>query len=80
MSEKEIKNIIFEALKMIAPESEPSELNPDDDIRNTLSIDSFDFLQFMVAIEEKLGVSVPEKDYGKISTLETLLSYLTQIK
>jgi acyl carrier protein len=76
MTEEEIKNTIFQLLKRIAPDTEPSELKPDENIRETLNIDSFDSLQFIVALNEKLGIEIPEQDYGKITTLTSLISYI----
>lgn len=76
MNEEEIKNIIFQLLKKIAPDTEPSALKPDENIREVLNIDSFDSLQFIVSLNEKLGIEIPEEDYGKISTLKSLINYL----
>jgi acyl carrier protein len=76
MSEEEIKKTIFQLLKRIAPEMEPSELMPDENIREALNIDSFDALQFIVAISEKLNVEIPEEDYGKTVNLRSLVSYI----
>lgn len=76
MSEEEIQKTIFQLLKQIAPETEPSALKPDENIRETLDIDSFDTLQFLVSLNENLGIEIPEQDYGKISTLKTLVNYI----
>lgn len=76
MNQEEIKNIIFQLLKKIAPDTEPSALQPDENIREVLNIDSFDSLQFIVSLNEKLGIEIPEEDYGKISTLKSLINYL----
>lgn len=76
MNEAEIKKIIFEELKKIAPDTEPEKLNQEDNIRSSLDIDSFDALRFIVCIKEKLGVEIPEEDYGKTGTLKDLLAYL----
>lgn len=76
MNEDEIKKNIFQLLKKIAPDTEPSELKPDENIRETLGIDSFDALQFIIAISEKLGIEIPEKDYGKTNTVNDLVSYI----
>jgi len=78
MNEEEIKNIIYQLLKKIAPDTEPSDLQPDENIREVLNIDSFDSLQFVVSLNEKLGVEIPEEDYGKISTLKSLMNYLLE--
>jgi acyl carrier protein len=80
MNEKKIRAIIFQLLKKIAPDTEPSALKPDENIREILSIDSFDTLQFIVALNEKLGIEIPEQDYGKITTLTTLVSYIRNKK
>ena len=76
MTEAEIKTVIFQLLKQIAPDTDPSTLLPNDNIRDTLGIDSFDALQFLVALDEKLGIEIPEQDYGKTATLEELVAYV----
>ena len=76
MSEAELKRIIFDGLRKIAPESEPEALAPDANVRKALDIDSYDFLNFLIGLSEKLGLEVPEADYGKIRSLREMLSYL----
>lgn len=77
IAETQLKETIFNLLKRIAPEFDFDELGPDEDIRETLDIDSFDFLQFLIGLNENLGVEVPEADYGRLSTLADLMSYLS---
>ena len=76
MTEDELKKIIFQELKNIAPDTEPEKLKPTDNIRQTLDIDSFDSLQFLIALDKKLGTQIPETDYGKTATLQQLIEYL----
>ncbi len=76
MSDADIKTIIVQLLKRIAPDTEPSTLQPDANIRDTLGIDSFDALQFIIALNEKLEIEIPEEDYGKTATLEQLIGYI----
>ena len=76
MNEQDIKKTIFQLLKNIAPETDPSQLKADENIREALNIDSFDALQFIVALDKSLGIEIPEEDYGKTATLKNLLSYL----
>ena len=80
MNEDEIKTIIYAELKRIAPDTEPQKLKPDEIYRDVLDIDSFDALQFIVAIDEKLGINIPESDYGQIATLHNLLNYIVSKK
>lgn len=76
MTEADIKTTIFQLLKRIAPDTDPTLLKPNDNIRDTLGIDSFDALQFIIALNEKLGIEIPEQDYGKTGTLEQLIAYI----
>lgn len=76
MNTDEIRQALFDILKRIAPESDPATLEPDDNIRKKLDIDSFDALTFFVRIHEELGVTVPESDYGQLHTLSQILRYL----
>lgn len=78
MNQDEIRQIIFQLLKKIAPETEPSAMSDDENIREVLNIDSFDSLQFLVTLDEKLGIEIPEEDYGKITTLKKLVNYIVE--
>jgi hypothetical protein len=35
-----------------------------------------DFLNFLISLSKELGVEVPERDYGQLSTLNGCTSYL----
>ncbi len=81
MTQQEIKEDLFILLKQIAPDMEPSTLEPDENIREKLNIDSFDTLQFIVSVNEKFGIDIPEEDYGKITTIQSLSIYIdTKLK
>jgi len=76
--ESAIREAIFKGLKKIAPEANPAEVAPDENLREALDIDSFDFLNLLIGLHEALGVEIPEADYGKLTTLNSLMSYLSQ--
>jgi acyl carrier protein len=80
MNEVEVKSVVFSILKKIAPDKTPETLKPNDSIREVLDIDSFDFLQFIIALDEKLGVDTPEEDYSKLATLNLLIHYVNSRK
>lgn len=77
MTEDEIRDAILKGLRQIAPETDPLELAPDENIRETLDIDSYDFLMFLIGLNESLGVEIPEADYEQLTTLDGLVRYLT---
>jgi acyl carrier protein len=76
MTHEELNQIIVRNLRLIAPEADASTLGPNDDIRETLEIDSFDFLNFLIAINTELAIEIPEQDYGQVNTMEKLSRYL----
>ena len=77
MNEAEIKEAIFAVIRKIAPESDTASLRPDQNIREALDIDSFDFLRFLIGLNEKTGVEIPEADYDRLATLDGMTRYLT---
>ena len=80
MNELELKPIVLGALRRVAPEADPSRIDPKESLRDQLDIDSMDFLNFLIAIHEALGVDIPEADYPRLSTLQAILEYLAQKK
>ena len=78
MTETEIKNRIAFGLAQIAPEADFTELPPDENLREELDIDSYDFLSFLVWLNEDLGIEIPECDYEKLISLNDLVTYLHQ--
>jgi acyl carrier protein len=80
MNESELKQTVLGVLSAAVPGVDPSDLDGDDDIRAALDIDSFDHLNFLVGLHEKLGVDIPEKDYGKLNTVNEIIQYLAARK
>ncbi len=63
-------------LQAIAPEVEPSTLAPDRPLRQQVDLDSMDWLNFLVSLHERLGVSIPEADYAGLVCLDDVVNYL----
>lgn len=78
MTESAIRDAILKGLSKIAPEANPGELPPGENLREALDIDSFDFLNFLIGLHNTLGVEIPESDYGKLTTLNGMVGYLSQ--
>ncbi len=78
MTESDIQAAIFDGLRKIAPEADPRQVAPAANLREALDIDSFDFLNFLIGLHQRLGVEIPEADYGRLTSLSALLQYLAQ--
>lgn len=71
-------DVILATLAQVAPEADLVSLGPDAELRVELDIDSMDFLNFVVGIDERTGVDIPERDYPQLSTLNGCIEYLTR--
>lgn len=66
--------VLREELANIASEIDMTSVDPAADLRETLDIDWMDFLSFVTAIQERLGLAVTEIDYPKLATLGSYLA------
>jgi acyl carrier protein len=76
MTPAELKQIIVDALTRIAPEIDPTSIEAGTSFRDQLDLDSMDFLNFVLALHDRLGIDIPETDYPRLYTLEGAVSYL----
>ncbi len=76
MNEQQLRAVVLDALTEIAPEADESSLDPTADLVEQLDIDSMDFLNVIVAINERTGIEIPERDYPRLATLNDAVAYL----
>ena len=76
MNRDELRTAVLAELRRIAPELEESELKPDRLLRDQVDLDSMDWLNFLVALHERLKVDIPESDYARLGTLDQTVEYL----
>lgn len=75
MNAEEIRKVVLAELKRIAPELE--DVQPAKPLRDQVDLDSMDWLNFLVALNERLRIEIPEADYRKLGTLEQIVGYLS---
>ncbi len=78
MTPEEFKRVVVDALTRIAPEINPVSIEPGASFRDQFDLDSMDFLNFVVALHDRLGIDIPEADYPHLYTLESAAAYLGQ--
>jgi len=79
MTKEEIRATVLRILGEIAPEADLNQLKPDVSFRDQLDIDSMDFLNFVIALDEELHVSIRESEYAKLSSLDNCVELLTPL-
>ena len=75
---EEIRALVIDTLAAIAPEVDFATIASDQSLREQVDIDSFDFLNAIIRLHEKLGVDIPEADYGRLATLDATVDYLAK--
>ena len=80
MSQKQeqIRTEVLAIVKRLAPEVDPTRIIPNKPLRTQIDLDSMDWLNVLATIHEKLGVNIPETDYGKVVTLDGIVAYLAE--
>jgi acyl carrier protein len=77
MTRDELRKKVLQSLQQIAPEADLSKLKPKAPFRDQLDLDSMDLLNFLVRLHEELGIDIPEREYGKLTTLDACVDYLS---
>ncbi|HKJ31346.1 MAG TPA: acyl carrier protein [Balneolales bacterium] len=77
MTNDNVRRAIIKVLGRIAPEADVNEVEPDENLREALDLDSVDFLNFLVGLHDELGVDIPESDYNQLQTISDITNYLT---
>ena len=76
MTQEELRNVVVHALTRVAPEIDPATVRPGVSFRDQLDLDSIDFLNFVLALHDRLGLDIAEVDYPKLMTLDGAVAYL----
>lgn len=76
MREEQIRELILDRLRQIAPEADLETLDPDRRYRDQFQFDSVDFLNFALSLQEQLKIALPEEDYPALATLNGCMTYL----
>jgi acyl carrier protein len=76
VTQDELREVVVQALTGVAPEIDPASVRPGVSFRDQLDLDSMDFLNFVLALHDRLGLDIPEVDYPKLTTLDDAVAYL----
>ncbi|MDD7202016.1 MAG: acyl carrier protein [Sphaerochaetaceae bacterium] len=73
---KKVQSLVAEKLEI-----DPSKVTPEASFRKDLGADSLDTYELVYAIEEEMGVTIPDEKANEFETVQDAIDYLsTQIK
>ncbi len=76
--EDEVRTQLLAALAEIAPEVDGAALDAERPLRQQVDLDSADWLNFLVAVHERLGVEIPDAEAGRLRTLAQVIAFCTE--
>jgi acyl carrier protein len=73
----EAETLVRACLHQVAPDADLDTLPPDADLRETLRLDSLDFLQVVELLSDRGHSRIDEDDYQRLATLASTVAFLT---
>ncbi|MEC8330432.1 MAG: acyl carrier protein [Verrucomicrobiota bacterium] len=77
MTEDQVKQIVIDIIREIAPDEDTSDLKGAINLREQMDLDSMDFLDIVMELRKQHGIEVPEADYPELASLDSCANYLT---
>lgn len=72
----EIRAGVVAELLSIAPEIEEGDLSDSELLRDQVDLDSMDWLNFLVRLNQRFEVDIPESQYASLRTIDDLTTYI----
>ena len=72
LSPQDIRSAIADVITTVAPETDRAALAPDRPLREQVELDSVDWVNVIEALCERLQVDIPEADYGRLTTIDSI--------
>jgi acyl carrier protein len=76
MNKEQARQTIFEVLSEIAPEVDPGTVDDSSDLTEQLDLDSMDYLNWMLGINQATGVEIPQRAVSRFLTIDGAVDYL----
>ncbi|HEY5385619.1 MAG TPA: phosphopantetheine-binding protein [Acidimicrobiales bacterium] len=80
MTSEEARQLIRSVLHQVAPEADMDDVGEGETLQEALDLDSIDFLNFVIGLNEETGLEIPERDYPQLSTVGGCVTYLTSTR
>jgi len=77
VTEDQVREVVAKALASLAPDADVRSVDAGVDFRTALGLDSFDFLRLMQAVHAATGITIPEDEYGAVTSIHGLAAYIS---
>ena len=76
MTSEEVRTIVVDIIKEIAPDEDYNNIADEEPLRDQLGLDSMDFLDIVMELRKQYKIEVPEVDYPELASMKSTVEYL----
>lgn len=76
MTREELQAMFAEELVRVAPDLGPDDIMASAHLQDDMGLDSMDIVSLVAALHKRLGIAIPEADYGELATPARAAAYL----
>jgi acyl carrier protein len=76
MAPQDIRDIVPDTIRSVAPETDVGRIPPDRPLRQAVELDSMDWLNVIAGMEERLSLEIPPSDHARLLTLDWIVDYV----
>jgi acetyltransferase len=76
MEVEQVRSAVMAAIRSVAPEADPRRIEPGRPLLEQIDLDSMDRLNVALALQERLGVDIPDAEIGPRATVDSILAYV----
>src|SRR5690606_17975123 len=73
---EEIRSAVLDTIGAIAPDADLRSIRHDQPLRRQIDLDSIDWLNVIAALHDRLSIGIPEPDYGRLDSVDSIVAYL----
>ena len=77
MTNEEIRTVVVDIIRDIAPDEDLSAVKDDLALRDQLDLDSMDFLDIVMELRKRHKLEVPPEDYPQLASFQSCVRYLS---
>jgi acyl carrier protein len=77
MKPDEAQKLVRTCIREVAPEVDLNTVSAHADLRDTLHLDSLDFLQIVELLSQRSHIRIDEEDYPELATLASTVAFVT---
>ena len=78
--DEDIRRIVLNTMETILPGASSVHIRGNKSLRAQVDLDSMDWLNVITTLGERFELRIPERDYGKLLTLDDIVAYVCDMR